>query len=176
MVGLGALVSACADDASQPGEPPAAQFAGIVSNRDFIIASRPPSDSAAAILAGQPTGFWWVHLTIPASAISGTNVDLRVDLSSLEVPVRFVQSYQGSCDPSDAARTDRCWLVEDYVAGQTGLSGSLSVSRGAEGLGGGYNLHWEGDTDRFDGPTQWLSEDTTGGWHVGAANVVEVTP
>lgn len=171
---VGTLAGCTEDQISSPPPNAREQYAAVVANQTFLIAGRSPSDSVDAILGGQATGFWWSRITVPADIVADSGLSMTIDLAKPSVPVVFAQSYYASCDPSNAERTDRCWLTETYTAGETGLSGMLTLVHGDDGLQGGYELTWEGDTDRFDGPTQWLRREVGGQWRVSAGNVMEV--
>ncbi len=97
---------------------------------------------------------------------------MNFDLTKDDSQIVFAQSYRDSCNPIDPRNMNICWLVESYSAGEAGLRGTLSLTVG-ESISGGYDVYWEGVTDRFEGPSQWHSHETVGRISVSSGQVLE---
>lgn len=156
----------------RPSETSGHQYAAVKGTRTIVVAERPPGPTLDSILTDHPTGFWWVRIEIP-DPISASAYEADLQISN--AAVIFAQSYRDSCNPVDALNTQTCWLVERYVAGDESLKGRVSIALSEAGdITGGYSVYWEGETDRFEGPIQWHSHESTGGFSVPADNVIEV--
>lgn len=180
IVAVPLLVAACSPNESTRSDSERFGSISTDSNRTtYVISERDPSPDLQAILDDVPTDYWWVRIEVPSIDQAGNRVDVSTvsaDLAAAAVPIVFVQNYFDSCNPADAERTDLCWLVERYTAGESGLSGRVGMMASPEGLRGVYSVYWEGITDRFDGPSQWHGHQTSGSFTVGSEHVTEVVP
>jgi hypothetical protein len=175
------MFSACSNSRSEP--KPGSHNYGLVGTTPekyvLIVGGERPATELDAILAAEETDFWWVRIDIPRLRRDGTALDLAGGASfdlgpSAETPIRFVQNYVDTCDPSAETPT-ACWLIEDYVAGESGLAGTVSVRYSASGdLVVDFFVDWQGVTDRFHGPSQWHHHITEGNQAVAAASVEEI--
>jgi hypothetical protein len=163
---------ACTESGSAP--PPTGQFAVVRVGGErmaIIVADRAPTDSEIdGIVQSSITSFPWVRLEVPTS----THGNAVVNVASDDVDLVFAQSYFDSCNPADAFSERKCWLVEQYRAGESGFRGTVSIRVDEQGLQGGYDVYWEGLTNRFDGPEQWHGHSSTGSFNLAAQNVRRV--
>jgi hypothetical protein len=116
------------------------------------------------VLGGQaPRDFPWVMITVlaPESEQAMSPQGLDASLADAGGRVMFAQVYPGPCNPA----TDdfsHCWLLESLVSGDDGVGGTLRLRITSASAVGGYDATFEGLTDRFGAPVQWLAHETTG--------------
>jgi hypothetical protein len=164
---------------SSPADKPVPQhrYAAVgttPTSRVFIVSEAPATETLSSIMANETTTAWWIKIELPARLEDDGALDATFDLSAT-TSVKFSQNYRDLCDPS--ANDDRsCWLTEAYIAGDTGLSGEISLKYGEDGLTMSYFVDWQGQTDRFDGPTQWHRHITEGHDVVPTEYVAEIQP
>ncbi len=151
-----------------PGEKSAGGrgVARMVENSVITIAitSEDNKDQLDLVLSGaSPKTFHWVAFQMPASAhdslVSAEGITL--DLKNAESNVQFSQVYRETCNPAKEDFSP-CWIYEQYLSGQTGLSGSVLLRVADTQVFGSYDVSWEGLTDRFGEPIQQYSHQTIG--------------
>ncbi|HTR53345.1 MAG TPA: hypothetical protein VMJ10_21775 [Kofleriaceae bacterium] len=124
-------------------------------------------DMLGAILAGnQPTGFRWVMLSVqpPAANAVTTTQGLSADMTNSGAQVTFSQCYQDSCNPA-VNNYAPCWFVEQYSAGEPGLTGTITLRTDATTAFGSVDILWEGETDRYgNGSNYYFKHGTTTGF------------
>jgi hypothetical protein len=126
------------------------------------------------VLGGQaPKDFPWVMVTVlaPESQQAMSPQGLTASLVQAGGHVTFAQVYPGPCNPAKDDHSD-CWLYESLVSGDEGVGGTLRLQIASASSVGAYDARFEGLTDRFGDPVQWLSHQTTGSFDV----PVEVLP
>lgn len=178
LVLLSVLAVACVEP--DPPEIGTERHALIASDADrhiFVLASTDDLDELQGIIDKAPHDWPWVRIEVPSSAADGDPVSLdepvTFDLGDDAVAVGFAQRYIDICNPRTHV-PESCWITEDYLAGEEGLTGYVTIERPGGGLSISYHVEWEGITDRFDGDLQWYGITSGEQAVVPAGYVIEV--
>jgi len=131
----------------------------------LVVAVGPGShrDTLVTIAAGaRPLDFRWVAITIATARVGELDTGLAVNLADPAAGVVFAQVYPEVCNPAESD-FDACMIYERDTAGDPDLRGSLTLRVSEGHVWGGFDVYWEGLTDRFGEPIQWYGHGTSGG-------------
>lgn len=117
------------------------------------------------LAGGQPTDFRWVKVTVesPRSQDVISEQGFNGQLVDVASKVTFSQVYQSPCNPATEDNRS-CFIHESYSAGEAGLTGTITLRATPTHVNGSFDVSWEGDTDRFGEPRQWLQITTHAGY------------
>jgi hypothetical protein len=159
----------CSESKSRPSNDTTVAIQAIsssVSSIEIAYTSSEYANQLPSIVASTPPkNFHWVSFGFPVGASDALHSaqGLQIDLTDKSTTVTFSQVYPGPCNPAKNDFSD-CWLYESYAAGDSGLTGSLAVTVHGAAASGGFNVTWEGITDRFGDPPQQHQHSTEGGF------------
>src|SRR5262245_55758046 len=133
IVSVVAVVGCSSDESGATIHPSSEAVAALgTGTQGGLVIAYATSEHAAElpqILAGaQPKAFHWVTVTVAASETAQLYLPdgLTAELSNAAAHVRFAQVYPGVCNPA-TSDYGTCWLLEDYGAGDPGLTGTMHI-------------------------------------------------
>lgn len=130
------------------------------------------ADLARVASGERPKDFPWIAAQVPNSLASNLrSLDgVHIDLAEKQSGAAFLQVYGGPCNPA-LRDFSTCLLLEQYTSGETGLTGTMVLRITDSVASGSFDVTWEGDTDRFGEPVQWVSHETSAGYSGPVAEV-----
>jgi hypothetical protein len=142
---------------------------------EVIVGANLEGSRIPQVLAHEKVDYPWIAIQtggVPLTPGETASLDLSVQTPE----VVFRQNYRDTCNPASIEETtERCWFVETYHSGDVGLVGHVTLGWTGELFQAGFDVAWEGITDRFGEP-QWHRHETSVHYAVAKQYVREVTP
>lgn len=145
----------CSDEAP-PTESKAIAMLQKGAAGDLQIAVTSEENLAAlpAILTdAPPQSFRWIRLTVGASKVAAIYAPQGYtgDLTQSQAEITVLQTFPDACNPN-TNDFSTCWFVEKLVAGESGVSGRVSIAGSLDKVSASLDVLFEGQSTRHGAP------------------------